>query len=61
MLRTILYKSWKKQDFAREVKMTSWVMLFYGPLDMEVPVVVDQQELIYISSVQTQEVETGRK
>ena len=29
---------------------------FYGPLHMNVPVLVNQQELIYISSVQTQDV-----
>ena len=29
-------------------------MFFYGPLHMDVPVFVNQQELIYISSVWTQ-------
>ena len=32
------------------------VMLFYGPLHMDVPVLADQQELIYISSVWTQDI-----
>ena len=32
------------------------VIFSYGPLHMDVPVLVDQQELIYKSSVQTQDV-----
>ena len=31
-------------------------MFFYVPLHMDVPVLADQQEPIYISSVQTQDV-----
>ena len=31
-------------------------MYFYGPRDMDVPVLADQQELIYMYSVLTQDV-----
>ena len=31
-------------------------MFFYGPLRMDMPVLAEKQELIYISSVQTQDV-----
>ena len=36
------------RDTAGEARMNSLVMFFYGPLHMEVPVLADQQELIYI-------------
>ena len=32
------------------------MMFFYGRQHMDVPVLADQQELIYVSSVQTQDV-----
>ena len=41
---------------AGEVRTNSWVTFFYGPLYMDEPVLDNQQELIYISSVRTQDV-----
>ena len=39
------------QDTAGEARMNSYMMFFYRPLHVDVPLLVDQQELIYISSV----------
>ena len=44
------------QDTAEEARTNSKVTVFYGPLHMDVPVLAEQEELIYISSVQTQDV-----
>ena len=44
------------QDTAVEAMMNSEVMFFYGLLHMDVPMLADRQELIYISSVRTQDV-----
>ena len=43
-------------ETAGEVKITSNMTFIYGLLHMEIPVLADQQELIYISSVQIQNV-----
>ena len=43
-------------DTAGETRMNSLVMFFYGPFLMKMPVLADQQELIYISSLQTLDV-----
>ena len=43
-------------DAAGEARMNAFVNFFYGTLHTNVPVLVDQQELIYIRSVQTQNV-----
>ena len=44
------------QDTAREARTNSLVITFNGPQYMDVPVLADQQELIYISCVRTQDV-----
>ena len=44
------------RDTAEEVGTNSLVTFFYGPLSMGVPMLADQEELIYISSVRTQDV-----
>ena len=45
----------KRYGTAREARTNSWVM-FYAPLHMDISVLADQQELIYISSMWIQEV-----
>ena len=42
------------RDTAGEARTYSKVMFSYGPLDMDLPLLVDMQELTYDSSVQTQ-------
>ena len=44
------------QDTAGKASANSLVTFFYGPLHMDVPVGADQQELILISSVPTQDI-----
>ena len=39
------------RDTARERRMNSFEMLFYGPLHVDMPMLADQQELIYINSM----------
>ena len=39
---------------AREARTYSWVTFYYGPLDIDVRVLADKQELIYCSVVRTQ-------
>ena len=43
-------------DTAGGARTNSWVTFFYGPLHMAVSALDDQQEIIYISSVHTQDV-----
>ena len=58
------HASWKPskldgQDMhytAGELSMNSYAMFSYGPLHMDEQVLVDQLELIYNSSIQTQDV-----
>ena len=42
------------QVTAGKARMNSFVTFFYGLLHIDVPVLADQQERIYISSVRTQ-------
>ena len=45
-------KKWNQiymRDTTGEAKTNSWLALFSGPLHMDVPVLTDQPELIYIS------------
>ena len=44
------------QDTVGEVRMNSLAMFSYGLLHMDMQVLADQQELIYNSSVWTQDV-----
>ena len=44
------------RDTAGEARTNSQVMFFYGPFNMDMAVLANSQELIYISSVQTQNV-----
>ena len=41
------------QDTAREAKTNSQVTFLYGPLHMDVPVLDDKPELIFITALQT--------
>ena len=43
-------------DTAGETRTDSLVTIFYGPLYMDMLVLADQPELIYINSMQTQDV-----
>ena len=52
MLQAILYKSWKQHP----TKQQLYGHLPPGSLHIDVQMLADQQELIYNSSVQTQDV-----
>ena len=43
-------------DTAGEIRTNLLVTFLYGPLHMDMPLLANQQELIYIISVQTQDV-----